>query len=211
MKNILLVEKNISLAKELKDSLNKSGYTVMLVTLASQAIPIDITKFDLVVLDSEINSENSIELLKHWRSLGASTPILMLTTQKENHSIEGADDQANKFQEWEELSIKINNLINRQEEDNLSQINSIVFDRDNKTFMENNKVINLTRSEFEILRYFFNNSKRIITRQELINYLYKNQEIPQSNVIERHIKSIRSKLNTNPFITMRSVGYRLKA
>jgi DNA-binding response OmpR family regulator len=210
MKNILLVEKNVALAKELKDSLNKSGYTVMLVTLASQAIPIDITKFDLVVLDSEINNDNSIELLKHWRSLGASTPVLMLTTQKENYSIEGADDQVSKFQEWEELSIKINNLINRPEEPNLSQINSIVFDRDNKTFIENNKVINLTKSEFEILRYFFNNSKRIITRQELINYLYKNQSEPQSNVIERHIKSIRSKLNTNPFVTMRSVGYRLK-
>jgi DNA-binding response OmpR family regulator len=211
MKNILLVEKNIALAKEIKDSLNKSGYTVMLVTQASQAIPIDITKFDLVVLDSQINCENSVELLKHWRSQGASTPILILTSKNVAKAIEGADDYIDKFQEWEELSIKINNLINRQEEDNLSQINSIVFDRDNKTFMENNKVINLTRSEFEILRYFFNNSKRIITRQELINYLYKNQEIPQSNVIERHIKSIRSKLNTNPFITMRSVGYRLKA
>jgi DNA-binding response OmpR family regulator len=211
MKNILLVEKNIALAKELKDSLNKSGYTVMLVTLASQAIPIDITKFDLVVLDSEINNDNSIELLKHWRSLGASTPVLMLTTQKESYSIEGADDQASKFQEWEELSIKINNLINRPEEPNLSQINSIVFDRDNKTFIENNRMINLTKSEFEILKYFFNNSKRIITRQELINYLYKNQPEPQSNVIERHIKSIRSKLNCNPFITHRSQGYKLRS
>jgi DNA-binding response OmpR family regulator len=210
MKNILLVEKNIALAKELKDSLNKSGYTVMLVTQASQAIPIDITKFDLVVLDSQINCENSIELLKHWRSQGASTPILLLTSKNEVESSKGADDYIDKFQEWDKLSVKINNLINRPEDNSLSQFNSIAFDRDNKVFMENNKVINFTKSEFEILRYFFNNSKRVITRQELINYLYKNNHKPQSNVIERHIKSIRSKLYSNPFVTMRSVGYRLK-
>jgi two-component system, OmpR family, response regulator len=210
MKNILLIEKNITFAKELKDSLNKSGYTVMLVTQASQAIPIDITKFDLVVLDSQINSENSIELLKHWRSQGASTPILLLTSKNEIKSGNGADDYIDKFQEREELSVKINKLINRPDYINLSQVNSIMFDRDNKVFMENKKVINFTRSEFEILRYFFNNSNRIITKQELINYLYKNNQKPKSNVIERHIKSIRSKLNSNPFLTMRSVGYRLK-
>jgi DNA-binding response OmpR family regulator len=211
MKNILLVEDEISIAQVLKDGLNKCGYTVMLIKQASQAKTVDISKFDLVVLDYILDTQNGIDLLKHWRSNGASTPVLMLTSKADNSMVTGADDYVSKFLEWDDMCPRITALLNKNSNNQLCQVNAITFDRNNRMFMEHNKIINLTRSEYEILRYFFNNPKRIINKEELINFMYKGQNNPQSNVIERHIKSIRSKLEYNPFITLRSLGYRLRS
>jgi DNA-binding response OmpR family regulator len=216
MKNILLVEDEVSMAATLKEGLNRYGYNVMHTAKAVQARAIDISKFDLVVLDWMLDSLTGIDILKHWRSCGYSTPVLMLTAKtttddKVKGFESGADDYVSKFFEWEELNARIGALIRRHSGLQLSQLDNITLDRENKLFLENNSPVNFTNSEYKILKYFFNNPKRVINKEELIAYLYKNQEEPQSNVIERHIKSIRSKISYDPFITIRSLGYRLRS
>lgn len=216
MKNILLVEDELSMAATLKEGLNKYGYSVMHVAKAVQARAIDISKFDLVVLDWMLDTLSGIDILKHWRSCGYSTPILMLTAKTTlDNKIEGfesgADDYVSKFFEWGELDVRIKSLIRRHSGTQLSQLNNLTLDRNNKLFTQNNSPISFTSTEYKIFKYFFDNPKKVINKHELITHIYKNTQEPQSNVIERHIKSIRSKINYDPFITIRSLGYRLRS
>lgn len=88
-------------------------------------------------------------------------------------------------------------------------LDSIIFDVSNDRFIEDKHEVQLTKTEYYILQYFFENSEKLITRESLIKEVYNGRVNPQSNVIERHIRSIRSKFRFNPIRTIRGLGYRL--
>jgi DNA-binding response OmpR family regulator len=88
-------------------------------------------------------------------------------------------------------------------------LDNIIFDAPNDRFIEDKHEVHLTKTEYFILRYFFEHPEKLITREKLINHIYSKHDNPQSNVIERHIRSIRSKFTSDPIRTVRGLGYRL--
>jgi DNA-binding response OmpR family regulator len=214
MSHILVVEDEPRMSQTLEKGLRKANFEVTIIVNGLIARNLDLDGFDLILLDWNLPGVSGLELLRYWRGKRVEIPIIMLTARDGlSDRVEGldwgADDYISKFFEWEELIARIRALLRRVSK-SAETVGTIVFDRVNSCFLENQNIIALTSTEYIILKYFFDNRNRIITRHNLINAVYGKEESPYSNVIERHIKSIRSKFNYDPIKTFRNMGYRLR-
>lgn len=216
MSLILIVEDEERMSKTLVKGLTNSGYDTVVINDGLNARLEDITQYDLVILDWMLPKFNGIDVLEYWRKEKKyTTPVLMFTAKSDTNSIVtgldyGADDYMSKFFTWEELNARIRNLLKRSSNKDIKINIPIEFDSSNNTFTEQGIIVNLTTTEFKVLKYFFEHPKKLITRSQLSSAIYTGDFDPNSNTIERHIKSIRSKFNYDPIITIRGSGYRLK-
>jgi DNA-binding response OmpR family regulator len=216
MPYILIVEDEQKMAATLEKGLTNHGHKVDILTNGLDARMADVSQYDAVILDWVLPQIEGIEVLKFWRTKKYTTPVLMLTardTVKDRvFGLDiGADDYLGKYFEWDELLARINAMIRRNTNiEVVDKVGGIRYDRSAQTFTENNTDIPLTSTETKILSYFFDHPHAIISPTQLVRALYDHGENPYSNVVARHIKSIRSKLNYDPIKTIRSLGYRLR-
>lgn len=213
MANILVVEDEKRMAQTLERGLTQSGHQISLIIHGSKAMQIDISDYDLVLLDWMLPGVSGIDLLRHWRRCGQQTPIIMLTakthlTDKVSGLNYGADDYISKFFEWPELLARISALLRRSSETGHTQ-NILSWDSRSKCFWEKGRIILLTPKERVILKYIFDRPNRLISKQALLQHVYQDENDTNSNVIERHIHSLRSKFEHEPIQTIRGLGYRL--
>lgn len=215
MSRILIVEDEERMAKTLVKGLANSNHTTHVITDGVNARIEDISKYDLVILDWMLPQFSGIDILDYWRKVKKfTTPIIMFTAKDDINSKvrgldTGADDYISKFFTWDELNARIRNQLKKSvitKEINIP----IEYDPVNYSFSEEGMVINLTKSELIILKYFFEHPTKLILKDSLNNVLYNDEFDPNSNTIERHIKSIRSKFNYDPITTIRGSGYRLR-
>ena len=123
----------------------------------------------------------------------------------------GADDYLTKFFEWDELVARVGALIRRSSKNKaVLQLGPIRLEKTKNQFYENNKLVELTKTEYKILEYFFNFPDKVSTRDQLFEAIYYKDYEANSNVLERHIKSIRKKFKYDPILTIYGRGYRLK-
>jgi two-component system, OmpR family, copper resistance phosphate regulon response regulator CusR len=210
MPSILLVEDDLDIAGLIKNYLENEKYQVTHFDSGLRARVSRVSDFDLVLLDWMLPDIMGIDILRYWQRQNFITPIIFLTAKSDLQSKVlgldyGAVDYITKPFEWGELLARIRSKINNK---NIAKVGSIIFNRETECFSENNKAVNLTKKEYQILEYFFNNPHKLVSRSQLITHLYDSD--PFSNVIERHIKSIRSKFNYDPISTTRGLGYRLR-
>ena len=215
MSHILIVEDEYKMALSLEKGLHKYGFETTIVSDGFEARIQDISNYDLVILDWMLPGFSGIDILKEWRSKGINTPVLMLTAKSELNDITygldlGADDYMSKFFNWGELLSRIKALIRRTKVDSILQLENIFWDKNNHQFLENGVRVNLTPTEYNILARFFEKPHQLITRTNLIRSVYDQASNPFSNVIERHIKSIRQKFQYDPIQTVYGFGYRLR-
>jgi two-component system, OmpR family, response regulator ArlR len=222
MSRILIVEDEESMAKTLVRGLTQAGYSTTVINDGLVARGQDLSIFDLVILDWMLPHINGVDIMRYWRSNKKfNVPILMLTAKDDINSKVtgldfGADDYISKFFDWQELLARIRTLLRRNNQQNstynsnISKLESIEYDQVNQCFLENKNIVHLTSTEFTILKYFFDHPYKLITRSQLINDIYDQEYDCNSNIIERHIKAIRSKLNYDPILTIRGSGYRLR-
>jgi DNA-binding response OmpR family regulator len=213
MPHILIVEDEQRMAETLQKGFQKAGYHTTIVATGFEARPINITEFDIVVLDWMLPGFSGLDLLKYWRSNQYPTPVLMLTARDQvRDKVDGfefgADDYLSKFFEWPELLARVKSLLRRS----ISQdpkVGPIELDRSQEIFLENGRPVDLTATEYSILKYFFDRQGRLITRSSIQKAIYSQDKNPFSNVVERHIRSIRQKFTYDPITTIRGLGYRL--
>jgi DNA-binding response OmpR family regulator len=216
MSRILVVEDEQKMAATLEKGLTNNGHKVDIIANGLDARIADISEYDLVILDWMLPQMEGIEVLKFWRSKKYTTPVMMLTakdTVKDRvFGLDtGADDYLGKYFEWDELLARIHALTRRNTNAEIvSKVGNIVYDRSANTFIEKDTDISLTSTETKVLGYFFDHPHSIISPTQLIRALYDHGENPYSNVIARHIKSIRSKIKYDPIKTIRGLGYRLR-
>lgn len=215
MRHILVVEDEERMAETLTKGLEQAGYKVSVIINGREAKHEDISQYDLVLLDWMLPGQSGIEVLRYWRYTEKFiTPIFILSAK---NRIEdkvtglqwGADDYISKFFEWPELLARIERHINRFNS-YIDRLGPITFNRSEKLFYESTHRVELSKTEYKLLEFFFNNPTRALTRDEIIHHIYGEDKEPGSNVIERHIKSIRQKFFYDPITTIHNVGYRLK-
>lgn len=216
MTRILVVEDEQKMAASLEKGLVAQGYTVDIITNGLDARLKNIKDYDVVILDWMLPHIEGIEVLRYWRQQKYTTPVLMLTARDlvpdKVHGLDiGADDYMSKYFDWSELLARLKALIRRNSPSNLiSQVGSLEYNRKTGSFSENGIDISLTATETQILVYFFDNPHKIISTSSLVRVVYDHAQNPYSNVIARHIKSIRSKIQYDPIETIRNMGYRLR-
>lgn len=214
---ILIVEDEEKLREELKIFLESNGYQVETVK-EFQNLDTNIFKIncDLILLDINLPFINGEYLLKEIRKK-SNLPIIMITSKNteldELLSISlGADDFITKPFNPQILLARINRLLtrNNNRSETIKYKNALIDVSKSLIETEHSKE-NLTRNELKILTYLLENKGTIVSRDDLINYLWDSDEYIDDNTLTVNINRLRTKLASlglkDVIITKRSQGY----
>lgn len=220
---LLLVEDEVQLSEALSQILIKNKYSVDAVYDGEDGLNYGLTDiYDIIILDIMLPKLNGLKILKILRKKGISTPIILLTAKD---SIDdkvigldlGADDYLPKPFSTEELLARLRALTRRRGEivnDNILEFGDIRLNLSTYDLESDENAITLTLKEFEILNYFMQRPKSIVSKDDLITKLWGFDSEADHNNIEVYISFIRKKLtyiNSNVKIsTIRRVGYKLE-
>ena len=220
---LLLVEDEKQLCEALKHILTKNKYTVDAVYNGDDGLDYALTGvYDVIILDIMLPKLNGLEILKMIRKRKISTPVILLTAKG---SVEdrilgldlGADDYLPKPFAPEELLARLRAITRRNSElinDNILEFADIKLNLSTYEMESNDTNITLTQKEFDILKYFMQRPKLVVSKDDLITKLWGFDADIDHNNIEVYISFLRKKLSyieSNVKITtIRRVGYRLE-
>jgi two-component system alkaline phosphatase synthesis response regulator PhoP len=224
---ILLVEDEPGLVLTLSDLLGKEGYAVESATDGPTGLMRAATEpFDLVLLDLMLPGKNGLEVCRELRQAGKDVAILMLTAKAQlvDRVVGlklGADDYLTKPFEPPELLARIEALLRRVKRENLAPVlrfefGSVGADFESGDVRKGGLPIGLTGKELELLRYLIDHRGKVLSRDELLEGVWKYQPGVSSRTIDVHVAWLRQKVEDNPQMprhihTVRGVGYRFSA
>lgn len=219
MQNILIVEDDMDIQELLREFLKETGYEVMTASDGIEAMELFAkNKYDLILLDimlPKIDGFGVCELIRKQSQL----PIIMLTALGgEEEQIRGldlqVDDYITKPFSVPILIRKIAAVLRRsgqtQDEGHKTiAYQNLLLDLDNYTAMVDGTAYELTQREFEVLRELLTHQGRIMTRQNLLDKLWRYDFYGDERVVDTHIKNLRKKLGIEFIQTVRGVGYKI--
>ncbi len=220
---LLLVEDEVQLSEALSQILIKNNYSVDAVYDGDDGLNYGLTDiYDVIILDIMLPKLNGLQVLRILRKKGVSTPIILLTAKD---SVEdkvtgldlGADDYLSKPFSSEELLARLRALTRRKGEvinDNILDFCDIRLNLSTYDLECKNNSITLTLKEFDILHYFMQRPKSIVSKDDLITKLWGFDSEADHNNIEVYISFLRKKLthidSSVKISTIRRVGYKLE-
>ena len=219
MQRILVVEDDFDIQELLQNFLQEAGYAITVANDGIEALDI-FTKnqFDLILLDvmlPKIDGFSVCELIRKQSQI----PIIMLTALSgEEEQIRGldlqVDDYITKPFSMPILVRKIAAVLrrsNHQQEDQHCTISyqNLILDLDSYTAAVNGNTYELTQREFEVLRELLTHQGRVMTRQNLLDKLWRYDFYGDERVVDTHIKNLRKKLGIEFIQTIRGVGYKI--
>ena len=220
---LLLVEDEVQLSEALSQILIKNNYSVDAVYDGDDGLNYGLTDiYDVIILDIMLPKLNGLQVLRMLRKKGISTPIILLTAKD---SVEdkvtgldlGADDYLSKPFSSEELLARLRALTRRKGEvinDNILDFGDIRLNLSTYDLECKNNSITLTLKEFDILHYFMQRPKSIVSKDDLITKLWGFDSEADHNNIEVYISFLRKKLthidSSVRISTIRRVGYKLE-
>ena len=223
MQNILIVEDDEKLRNELEIFLNKNGYKTCSLKVFNNTIQ-DILNInpDLVLLDINLPNLDGEYICKEIRK--QSTLPIIIVTSKDNELDElicinyGADHYITKPFNIQILLAKISQLLSRTNIplDKLDKIDAkdFILNISNGTIEKNNKIIELTKNEFKILKYLVLNKDKIVSREDIMECLWESECFIDDNTLNVNITRLRNKLEEvglkKLLETRRGQGYILK-
>lgn len=223
MSKILIVEDDEKLSKELKIFLDKNGYDSVILQKFDNAVE-DILEenSDLILLDINLPYTDGEYICKEIRRT-SNVPIIMVTS-RDNEMDElislnyGADQYVTKPFNIQILLAKIAGLIKRNQNADKSQekikCNEFILNVSKSVIETENKKIELTKNELKILHYLVLNQGKIVSREDIMNYLWESENFIDDNTLTVNMTRLRSKLEElgikDSIETKRGQGYILK-
>lgn len=220
---LLLIEDEKELSEALFQILAKNKYFVDAVYDGEDGLDYALTGiYDVIVLDIMLPKLNGLSLLEKIRKEGILTPVIMLTakSQIEDRVIGldlGADDYLTKPFAVEELLARLRSITRRKGTvitDNTLTYGDICLNINTYDLDVNDESIRLTLKEFEIIKYFMERPKCVVSKDDLITKLWGFDSEVEYNNIEVYISFIRKKLSHLKskvnIVTIRGVGYRME-
>lgn len=223
MNNILIIEDEVSVSEILKAYLEKEGYNVFCSQNGLDGIELfRKNNIKLVILDLMLPDIEGEEVCKMLRKI-SDVYIFMLTAKvtlndKINGLSIGADEYLTKPLSPRELTARVNALFRRfretKKEDSISINNGyMIINNDKRTFCLNDKEINLTPNEFDILYLLASNKGKVFTRESIIERVLGIDYDGSDRIIDVHIKNLRKKIekdskNSEYILTVTKIGYK---
>lgn len=219
MQRILVVEDDMDIQDLLKNFLQEVGYEIVLASDGAEALSLfSASQFDLVLLDVMLPKIDGFVVCELIRKQ-SQVPIIMLTALSgEEEQIRGldlqVDDYITKPFSMPILIRKIAAVLRRsggpQEREHETIVyQNLVLDCDNYTAAVDGAEYELTQREFEVLKELLTHQGRILTRQNLLDKLWRYDFYGDERVVDTHIKNLRKKLGIAFIKTVRGVGYRI--
>lgn len=220
---LLLIEDEKELSEALFQILTKNKYSVDAVYDGEDGLDYALTGiYDVIILDIMLPKLDGLNLLKKIRKEGILTPVIMLTakSQIEDRVVGldlGADDYLTKPFAVEELLARLRSITRRKGNvinDNILTYGDIRLNINTYDLDVNDESIRLTLKEFEIIKYFMERPKCVVSKDDLITKLWGFDSEVEYNNIEVYISFIRKKLSylnsKVNIVTIRGVGYRME-
>lgn len=208
--HILIAEDDTDMQKILKLYLQKDGYVVSVVSNGKEAIAfLSEHVVDLVLLDWMMPIQDGIQTCRDIRQLHIPTKILMLTAKGENEDEVqgltcGADDYLRKPFDIQILLLRIRKLC--QTEDILSY-QDILLNPQTMEVTKKGERISLTKTEYELLKFFLVNQRRILSRDMLLDHIWGMDYEGDIRAVDTAIRRLRKKIGENVIQTKIGLGY----
>ncbi|HEY0374314.1 MAG TPA: response regulator transcription factor [Amnibacterium sp.] len=223
---VLVVDDEPTLTDLLQMALRYEGWEVRTASDGRHALALA-REFrpDAIVLDMMLPDIDGMQVLARVRQDGQQTAVLFLTAKDSledriNGLTAGGDDYVTKPFSLEELVARLRGLIRRSmlvandEEDPRLLVGDLVLDEDSHEVSRAGDAIELTATEFELLRYLMRNPRRVLSKTQILDRVWNYDFGGKSSVVEIYISYLRRKIDAGrkPMIhTVRGAGYMLKA
>lgn len=222
MKRILIIEDEKNLARFIELELKYEGYEVKVSYDGREGLQTALSdEWDVVLLDLMLPSLNGLEVCRRLRQ-EKETPVIMITARdsvmdRVSGLDHGADDYIVKPFAIEELLARLRSIFRRIDlHDPKSQLTSYTFrdlyvEKESRIVKKGNKVIDVTKREYDLLLTLLENKNIVLTREVLLNKVWGYETEVETNVVDVYIRYLRNKID-NPgddsFIqTVRGTGY----
>jgi two-component system, OmpR family, alkaline phosphatase synthesis response regulator PhoP len=222
---VLLVEDEATLSLLLRERLEREGYSVTACKDGEQGLTQALGgTFGLLLLDIKLPGQSGFDVCRELRRHCIHVPVLMLTARGDVKDRvkglkTGADDYLVKPFEVAELLARMEALLRRANNlplhlmDSLFSFGNVVVDLRNEEVLRHGSPIELTRREFELLRYFVSHPDVRISREVLLKQVWGYQGLPNTRTVDVHIAQLRQKLEVNPksprhILTAHRSGYK---
>ena len=217
MADILFLEDEVTIREVITEYMNVAGHKVTECGNGDEAVEkLRERKFDLAVLDIRVPRKSGLEVLEYIRAeLKSEMGVIMLTAYEDvNTQVEAfnffADDYITKPASPIILLKRIEVLLRRINTETRERTQSLVIDdKAYRTFYEGID-LNLTVSEFLLLKALHDSPGQVLSREQLILNIFNEDYIGNDRIIDAHVKNLRKKLPVNVIDTVIGIGYRWK-
>ena len=222
---ILIVEDDNNIRELLATSLKFAGFEVRAASNGADGLNLATThEFDLAVLDVMLPDLDGFTLTRRIREDGRELPIVFLTARDSvDDTVKGltvgGDDYITKPFSLEEVVARIRAVLRRTkpdaDESSTLAVADLVLDDDSHEVRRGNKVIEVSPTEFKLLRYLMLNNGRVVSKQQILDHVWDYDFRGEAGIVESYISYLRRKIDVDtdqPLIhTKRGVGYVLRA
>ena len=222
-KKILLVEDDAKLLQTVQGWLEIDGYVVEAVSDGNRAVELlAIKNYDLIIVDWMLPGLTGLEICKHYRNAGGTTPLLFLTGRdtlmdKEEGFVAGGDDYLTKPFQIRELTLRVQALLRRSQNTVLDIMRAgglVLNSRDLRVTYEG-KEIHLARMEFALLEFFMRSPGQLFTQDQILESVWTDESERSPEALRTCLKKLRRKIDgdrPNSFISnVHGIGYRFEA
>ena len=219
---VLVVEDDRKVAGFIEHGLQEEGYAVDLAPDGDEATMLaHVNEYDVILLDVVLPKKNGFQIAAELRREGRNTPILMLTSRDAAEDVvrgldAGADDYLAKPFPFDVLLARIRALCRRGGAERLEVLRygPIALDRLHHIASVNDRPLDLTPKEFQLLEFFLLHPEEVIRRTTLLEKVWEMHFDPDSNVVDVHVGNLRRKLTAAAgeqlLSTVRGVGFTLR-
>jgi len=225
MARILAVDDDPKILKILQHSLSKDGYEVITASNGEEAVQqVKLHKPDLVILDIMMPGKDGFETFEEIKAQQNDVPVVILSARSDEIDKVvgfrmGVDDYQTKPFSPTELSLRIKAILRRLGEQGqqkqVLQFDNLTIDYGKRIVMRNNRKVELTPKEFEILWLMASNPSKVFTKANLLDKVWESDFYGDDNTVTVHIRRLREKLEEDPsnpryIKTVWGIGYKFE-
>jgi len=218
MYKICLVEDEKNLNSLIKSYLEKEGYEVISCYNGRDAIDkIQDTEIKLWILDIMLgDSISGYDIIKEVRKTNVNVPVIFTSARDQDLDkiigLElGSDDYITKPYSPKELVLRVNNIIKRvySKTENKFVYETYIIDKNKRLVYENEKIINLTTLEYDLLIMFLDNKNKSFSREDILKIVWGDDYFGSDRVVDDLVRRLRRKMPKLSINTIYGFGYRL--
>jgi len=212
--NILVVDDDEVIREVLAFNLANEGYEITCAVSAEEAMKKLNSEHSLILLDIMMGGMSGYRFAEEIRKKGNHIPIIFLTAKDtENDMLTGfsvgGDDYISKPFSIKEVIARVKAVLKRQKSNDADKLvfNDLTIDVHTKEVFINSKKIELTKTEYKLLVFLINNSNRVISRDEMIDTIWKETPFITERTVDVHITRLRKKLENYAHLITSQAGF----